>query len=283
MLFACPADKPWDYGSGKCINLGAFARATTAFDIATDVFLVGLPTYIFGTLQFQKAGKWTVVGVFSTRALIIIPSVFRMLSIRPAFETDSPDFTWNCVNFQIWTTIAMHLSIITASTPCIRPFLRSLESGLLDSSMKKHPRLQLDNGEQDKSFALTTISGWSASRLLDNRRRGSASNSQNTVRRSILCGGDRSRGSDQEEAMDEDHEFARQLRPDWSEHKTNIQSTRTFPQFSHIPSLDGSKGTGSTGSLNWGITITKETNILFEEDGRHVQEINTCTNIGQAR
>jgi hypothetical protein len=275
MLFACPAASPWKYSSGKCIDLGAFSIATVVFDIATDAFLVGLPVYIFGTMKYQKGGRWTVVGVFSMRAFIIIPSILRILSVKPAFENPNHDFTWNCIDFQIWTTVAMHFSIISASVPCVRPFLRSLESGLLDSSMKMHPRLQSDASGKQKAFALTTISGWSANQV-GNRRQGSANNSQATVRRSILCNGERAAESE-EGAADEDQEFARQLRPDWSEHKTNIQSTRTFPQFSTSPAMNGSKETASTGDAKWGITITRETNILYEEDGRSVQEISTST------
>jgi hypothetical protein len=279
ILFACPIASPWHYSAGKCINLGAFTRASTAFDIATDAFLVGLPVYIFGKMKYQKGGRWTVIGVFSVRAFIIVPSVLRMMSIKPAFENPNQDFTWDCVMFHIWGVIGMHFSIISASVPCVRPFLRSLESGLLDSSMRLHPRLQFDATEKQKTSALTTISGWSAARMMDNRRQESASDSQSTMHRSILCTGERPAESKQEE-MDENQEFARQLRPDWSEHKTNIQSTRTFPQFSKSPSVDGSKDTASTGSARWKITITQETNIVFEEDGRNVQEINTSTSNG---
>jgi hypothetical protein len=209
-----------------------------------------------------------------------------MVSIKPAFETGEMDFTWTCVPFEIWTTIAMHCSIITASIPCVRPFLRSLESGLLDSSMRKHPRLQSVEGEQEKTYALTTLTGWSARMAVDKRRKGSLSNSQNTMRRSILaCNGERAE-SEPGEALDEDQEFVRQLRPDltsnWAEHRTNIQSTRTFPSFNHSSPAEIPQGSGSTGQSSWRINMTRETKIQYEEDGRNIQEIWTSSHIGRA-
>jgi hypothetical protein len=269
--------------TGRCINLAAFTRATTAFDIVTDLFLVALPIYIFGTMNFQKSGRWTVIGVFSVRIFTIIPSIMRMLNIKPAFGNEGSDFTWTCVPFEIWTAIALHCSIITASVPCVRPFLRSLESGLLDSSMRRHPRLQSIEDEADKNLALTTISGWSAGMKTENRQRGSRSNSQKITRLSILaCNGEKGE-SEHKEDYDEDQEFARHLRPDWSENKTNIQSTRTFPQFSALPRIEGSAASGSTAKSSWSITVTKESTIVFEEGGRNIQEIRTSSHIGQAR
>jgi hypothetical protein len=276
MTFACPAKSPWHYSAGKCIDLGAFTQASTAFDIATDAFLVGLPLYIFGRMQYPKGGRWTVVGVFSVRAFIIVPSTLRLMSVKPAFENPNQDFTWNCVVFQIWGVIGMHFSIISASVPCVRPFLRSLESGLLDSSMRLHPRLQSDATNKPRIFALTTISGWAAGRVVDSDQRGSTSNSQNTMHKSILCNGERCRESGQE-TRDENQDFARQLRPDWSEHKTKIRSSRTFPQFSKLPSTEKNKETAATGSMKWDITITQETNITFEVDGKNVQETKTSS------
>lgn len=227
-----------------------------------------------------------VIGVFSFRGITIIASAIRLATIELAFNNHETDFTWTCVSFEIWTTIAMHCSIITASIPCVRPFLRSLESGLLDSSMRKHPRLQSLGDEQDKSFALTTLTGWSARLMVDKKRRGSLSNSQKTMRRSILaCNGEKAE-SVHDEAVDEDQEFARQLRPDlttnWAEHRTNIQATRTFPSYNHAYPAEIADGSGSTGQSSWRINMTRETNIRYEEGGRNIQEIRTGGMIGQA-
>jgi hypothetical protein len=80
-LFACGAMTPWNYASAKCINLGAFARTTSVLDIATDAFLVALPVYVFGTIQFQKAGRWSKFpeNSWSARYMALIYLFFKLL------------------------------------------------------------------------------------------------------------------------------------------------------------------------------------------------------------
>ena len=141
--------------------------------------------------------------------------------------------------------------------------------------MRKHPRLECSNDEIDKSLVLTTITGWSARLRADNYRQESEETSAKTVHKSFFpCSGEQAE-SERQGSINSDAEFSRQLRPDWAEHKIKIQSTRTFPQFGTVPAILRSEGESDTSKGLWGITMIKETNIRYEEDGRNVQEFRT--------
>jgi hypothetical protein len=141
--------------------------------------------------------------------------------------------------------------------------------------MRKHPRLEGSSDEADKSFVLTTITGWSARLRADNYRQDSEETSERTTHKPFFsCTGEQAE-SERQNSVNSDAEFSRQLRPDWAEHKIKIQSTRTFPQFGTLPVNPRTEGESNISKGLWGITITKETNIRYEEDGRNIQEIRT--------
>jgi hypothetical protein len=59
---------------------------------------------------------------------IIIPTIFRLYYLSDAIT--GPDPTIDSVNSIITTQIVMHFSIMAATIPCIRPFLRAFDSGM---------------------------------------------------------------------------------------------------------------------------------------------------------
>lgn len=281
-LFGCGMPKPWKYDSTHCISLGTITRTTAIIDMATDLALVALPVYLFGNLKYQRSGRATIITVFSLRALIIIPDIMRLLSIHAAFEVEGADITWSSVPFQIWTTVALHYSVISASIPCVRPLLRNLESGLLNVSMQKHPRLQGSGEDGGKSFMLMTLSHWSVMRGVKTENESfSTDTTRQGLRRSKLsCHGRDSGDSRRQNSINSEVDFSRRLHPEIAEHRTKIQAMRTFPQYEDLTprpvKVLKSDHTGMSGT-SLQIHITEETTIRFEQDGKEVQKLRTKT------
>jgi hypothetical protein len=282
-LFACGLPAPWWYDSDHCIDLSAFTRSVTIVDMISDLLLVALPIYLFAGLNYSGSSRWTIITVFSMRAFIIIPSTLRLLAISDAFNFGSRgDASWNFVPYEVWTTVVVHFSVISASIPCVRPLLRSLESGLYDVSLKVHPRLARASEDVEKNFMLMTLSGWSVRKGVDMNNGGSISTNatqKQPLRPSRLMR-NRPEGLELErqQSISSEAEFSRKLHPETAEHKTKIQSMRTYPQFGKL-SAAAARGSGKKKLEEyneWGdIAVTKETSIRFESEGVVLQELNT--------
>jgi hypothetical protein len=275
-LFACGLPNPWLYQSDQCVDLTAFTRAVAIIDMLTDLCLVALPVYLFSRVNYAGSGRWTVIIVFSLRTLIIIPGVLRFLAVPQAFDwSPMGDAPWNAVSFLTWESVSMHFSIISASIPCVRPFLRSLESGLYDASLKAHPRLARASADAERNLMLMTLSGFSVRKDMAAGSRSPDSTFKRPLRSSAAKQGRaESPELERQQSVSSEAEFSQKLHPEPSWHQTTIQSTRTYPQFGKLapPAAESSKKR-SAETDSWHIAVTKETRIKFEQEGVVLQEL----------
>ncbi len=137
LAFQCPLPKPWDFMplklAGCGVNIAGIYYSIGAVDIFTDLIIIATPAVIVWDVQISRRQRLTVIGVFSSRLTVCVCSALLVASI-PAF-IESSDRSWEAVTPQTWRQVVQCLSIITACIPCLRPFLASLESGFMDSSM----------------------------------------------------------------------------------------------------------------------------------------------------
>lgn len=69
----------------------------------TDLLLVALPVYLFSRVNYAGSGRWTVIIMFSLRALIVIPGILRFLAVPKAFDWGPDgDVSWDAVPFLTW-------------------------------------------------------------------------------------------------------------------------------------------------------------------------------------
>jgi hypothetical protein len=138
LAFQCPLPRPWDFMPLHSIQCGASIAglyySISAIDILTDLIIVATPAIIVWNVRISRGQRYTVIGVFSSRLSVCICSALLLASV-PAFVKSS-DRSWEAVTPQTWRQVVQCLSIITACIPCMRPFLASLESGFMDSSMQ---------------------------------------------------------------------------------------------------------------------------------------------------
>lgn len=138
LAFQCSLPQPWDSMQlhlATCeVNIARLYYSIGAVDILSDIVIIVTPTIIVWNVQISRAQRFTVIGVFGSRLAVCTCSAILLASI-PAFIKSS-DRSWEAVTPQIWRQVIQCLSIITACIPCLRPFLASLESGFIDSSMR---------------------------------------------------------------------------------------------------------------------------------------------------
>jgi hypothetical protein len=138
LAFQCPLPQPWDFMPlrlEKCaVDIARLYFSIGAVDILTDLIVIVTPAVIVWNVQISRRQRFTVIGVFSSRLAVCICSALLLASL-PTF-LKSRDRSWEAVRPQTWRQVVQCLSIITACIPCLRPFLASLESGFMDSSMQ---------------------------------------------------------------------------------------------------------------------------------------------------
>lgn len=136
--FQCPPPRPWEFmlrRSERCsVEIAALYYSIGVVDILTDLIIIATPAVVVWNVRISRSQRFTVIGVFSCRLATCICAA-QLLSSIPGFAS-SMDRSWEAVIPQAWRQADQCLSIITACIPCMRPFLASLESGLMDSSME---------------------------------------------------------------------------------------------------------------------------------------------------
>ncbi|KAI1085630.1 hypothetical protein F5B20DRAFT_10041 [Whalleya microplaca] len=127
IVFQCtPIEKAWDFSiAGTCVDIRVLFTMSSAFNILTDLLVLGLPLKIFIGLKIPRRTKIALMFVFLLGFLVTITSIVRMvLLIQGLFmlsTTLSPDGNIGFVT----SAVEMNLMLITASAPALRPLLRA--------------------------------------------------------------------------------------------------------------------------------------------------------------
>lgn len=102
-------------------------KVINALDITSEIALVGLVIYLVSALQTPLMSKIMVVYIFAYRLLMVVFIAYRMKTFDEAAFTSNP-FLRNAP-FIAWTQAQMSASLITATIPTFRNFLKSLSTG----------------------------------------------------------------------------------------------------------------------------------------------------------
>ncbi|KAL1910008.1 hypothetical protein Sste5344_004197 [Sporothrix stenoceras] len=132
LIFQCtPIAFNWDrtIKGGHCVDQRLLFVLTSAFNILTDIIVLGLPLYILVDLKIRRRTKFGLIFIFLLGILVTITSIARMvIFVQGLFGlVMSADPTFN-IGF-ITSDIETNLALITASIPALRPFLRARDRG----------------------------------------------------------------------------------------------------------------------------------------------------------
>ncbi|KAL8770841.1 MAG: hypothetical protein Q9209_003492 [Squamulea sp. 1 TL-2023] len=102
-----------------------------ALNLVTEAALLALPLVIVWKIQTQPRKKTVIFLCFASRIVVLAAIVVQLVYQNRAANTSD-------IIFKMWPVVlsaqtVQSLSIITACIPCLKPFLESLESGMLRS------------------------------------------------------------------------------------------------------------------------------------------------------
>ncbi|WEW55539.1 hypothetical protein PRK78_000970 [Emydomyces testavorans] len=102
----------------------------------TDVVQVGLMMIITSQIQTSTHRKITIASVFGTRLSVVAAVVLQLYFFNQVRDTKNATFDY--WRMSVCTQIIQSLAVVTACIPFLKPFLDSLESGLLRADDQYH-------------------------------------------------------------------------------------------------------------------------------------------------
>ncbi|KAI1453746.1 hypothetical protein F4805DRAFT_358347 [Annulohypoxylon moriforme] len=157
LLFQCNTPSFWDFITNTCLNRLAMWYYINITNIVIDICLIVLPVTVVWQLQTRFKRKLVVMTCFTTRILTIAAVGWQIYETQTL--ADYADATFTYWAFVLAMTLAQNLGVMTASIPYLKPFLDSLESGLIrsdDMRRRAHiPKSTSGSGQKhtDSSFS----------------------------------------------------------------------------------------------------------------------------------
>ncbi|KAI1739148.1 hypothetical protein F4680DRAFT_422977 [Xylaria scruposa] len=113
----------WDgLHDGHCSNQWAIFFSAGIITTILDFALILLPVRWISQVHFSRSNKITSLCMFSLGVVVIILSIFRIISIYKF--THSNDITHYLANVAFWGGLELYVANICACLPSLRPLLR---------------------------------------------------------------------------------------------------------------------------------------------------------------
>lgn len=133
LAFQCHLPHPWNYLPPNCPEREGILYAVCTLNVVTDIFLA---VYIFPDmfkLGVAPKERYAVLILFGARVVVCIANIVYATAVRDA--VNNPDQTFANVRLTILESIAVHLSLITATIPRIHRYLAGLQAGLFSTQI----------------------------------------------------------------------------------------------------------------------------------------------------
>ena len=145
LAFQCSVPKPWDYTGNRCLDRvslvncerrpqltheqAALWTSIETINAALDLAIVLLPTVILATIQPPLWKRLVAISMFACRILVIAIIIPEIIFIRQALQSTDVLYSW-------WKVVLLTQLIVATSITCssmqyLKPFLDSIESGLI--------------------------------------------------------------------------------------------------------------------------------------------------------
>lgn len=124
----CDLSQPWIQYNAQCSSL--FARWTfiTAVNIFVEACLFIGSVSLIINLMMAMQKKTTVVMVFGSRLLLIAITILRLHYLKSSLLSSNP--TLEGVSVVLLTQLELGWSLISATIPCLNPFMRAVSTKL---------------------------------------------------------------------------------------------------------------------------------------------------------
>ncbi|KAI9803961.1 MAG: hypothetical protein M1833_000242 [Piccolia ochrophora] len=131
----------------------------TGIGVFIEIILLALPVFLVWGLQMPFGPKAVVVAAFSFRLPVIATTILRIIYLRTGLESD--DMTFDLVTGTILSQVDMHYSLMAATIPCMKPFVKAFNTGYYTHTPDQAGGSQYGYGSayaKDTNYALQSVS-----------------------------------------------------------------------------------------------------------------------------
>ncbi|KZM19257.1 hypothetical protein ST47_g9640 [Ascochyta rabiei] len=128
MFYCKPRRMIWDKltPGGKCHDVNNIILSQGAFNMASDVVVLFLPTLSLWQLNVPFARKMFITLLFATGLIACIASAMRIwFTLNIAAVIAEADVSWNGLFIGIWTTLEVSLVFVVACALCLPKLIQS--------------------------------------------------------------------------------------------------------------------------------------------------------------
>ncbi|KAH8807094.1 hypothetical protein F5884DRAFT_675691 [Xylogone sp. PMI_703] len=126
LALQCNLSHPWISLNQKCPGVFLRWQIISAFDIMFELALVAMTVYLVWDLHTSLENKTSVVIAFGMRLPLIISIAYRLATFDSKGLRTNPTFRQD--KFIVWTQTELCYSIMAATIPSLRPFIKTLAS-----------------------------------------------------------------------------------------------------------------------------------------------------------
>ncbi|KAF2449307.1 hypothetical protein P171DRAFT_427513 [Karstenula rhodostoma CBS 690.94] len=117
-LQCIPLSSLWDGTHGQCLELSPLAMSTGVINIVTDVAILALPIKSLIQLKASTKVRLGLVATFLLGGCVCIFSIIRTTIVGQASQDDP---SWSNASPGMWSVIEVHVAIISANLPVLKP------------------------------------------------------------------------------------------------------------------------------------------------------------------
>lgn len=112
----------------KCVGWVLRYKVIVAFDVITEAFLAVLPIYLVWNVQMSVGFKLRVVLAFAFRLPVAVLSILFLHFFAESRHSSNPGVSISAAI--IFQQAELGYSLIAATIPCLRSFIKSFDTGL---------------------------------------------------------------------------------------------------------------------------------------------------------
>ncbi|OAX82275.1 hypothetical protein ACJ72_03369 [Emergomyces africanus] len=128
LFFRCQLPNPWTQEL-KCFQAYPTWLGIETSGIGMELLVAIVPVYIAWGLHVQLKSKLVLLFAFSFRLPVIILAALRIFYLQKQQKMDDPIFYG--VDPSVCMEVELHYSLIAATIPCLKPFVKSFNTGYL--------------------------------------------------------------------------------------------------------------------------------------------------------
>ncbi|KAF2171697.1 hypothetical protein M409DRAFT_63311 [Zasmidium cellare ATCC 36951] len=136
-----------------CPNRIARWQIILALDVITETLLVVVPVFLLLDILIKRSAKITVTIVFGVRLVDIIFAALNLSRVTSVITDPDPPLT--IVPSLIWTQAELLWSILAASLPCLKTFMRPFDK--IDEETWRSNNNMYSSGRSGRSWKDTRV------------------------------------------------------------------------------------------------------------------------------